>query len=245
MGIEIKDDKILGQIYEDILQPTTQQIGGILEDTIKTARLLLAPLSLCGVGADRLQNWCDRIRTNVKNENMQSPNPNILIPTINGLSINPDDTLLGEMFFNILQSSVDKTRQEFLNPAFTEILKQLSKDEAIIILLFKENVYKATIKPKETRNYDYFEDDEVQDTDFPLDKLEFPNQFWIYYEHLCKLGLCEKIYNNIHLTKTLAQSEDLAKFQKNKIVVFLLQFGKFGKAFAEICVSEKCKEFIK
>lgn len=41
MGIEIKDDKTLGKIYEDALQPAVKQFGGILEDTLKTARLLL------------------------------------------------------------------------------------------------------------------------------------------------------------------------------------------------------------
>lgn len=75
MDIEIKDDKTLGKIYEDAFQPSVKQIGGVLEDTLKTARLLLASLSICGVGADRFQRWCDRIRTNIKDENMQSPNP--------------------------------------------------------------------------------------------------------------------------------------------------------------------------
>lgn len=98
MDVKIKDDKTLGQIYKDALQPTAKQIGEALEEVSKTARLLLAPLSLCGVGFDRFQKWCDRIRNNVKEENIQSPTPNILIPTINGLSVNQDETLLGEMF---------------------------------------------------------------------------------------------------------------------------------------------------
>lgn len=141
MDIEIKDDKTLGKIYEDAFQPAVKQIGGALEDTLKTARLLLAPLSLCGVGTDRFQRWCDRIRTNIKDENMQSPNPNILIPTINSLSINLDDTLLGEMLFNILQSSVDKTKQEFLSPSFPKILEQISQEEAKILTLLKMYEY--------------------------------------------------------------------------------------------------------
>lgn len=68
---------------------------------------------------------------------MQSPNINILIPTINGLSLNLDETLLGKMFFNILQNSVDKTKQKFLSPAFPKILEQLTKDEAIMLVLLK------------------------------------------------------------------------------------------------------------
>ena len=55
MDVKIKDDKTLGQIYKDALQPTAKQIGEALEEVSKTARLLLAPLSLCGVGFDRFQ----------------------------------------------------------------------------------------------------------------------------------------------------------------------------------------------
>ena len=121
-----------------------KQIGGALGDLTKTARLLLAPLSLCGIANDRFQKWCDRMRNEVKEKNMIEPEPNILIPTLSGLAINPDETLLGEMFFNILQSSIDKTKQKFLSPAFPKILEQISKDEAKILTLLKIHQY---IKP--------------------------------------------------------------------------------------------------
>ncbi|TLD84872.1 Abi-alpha family protein [Helicobacter trogontum] len=63
--------------------------------------------------------------------------PNILVPTLCGLAINPDETLLCEIFFNILQSSIDKTKQKILNPAFPKILEQISNDEAKILTLIK------------------------------------------------------------------------------------------------------------
>lgn len=258
MDIEIKDDKTLGKIYEDAFQPAVKQIGGALEDTLKTARLLLAPLSLCGVGADRFQRWCDRIRTNVKDENMQSPNPNILIPTINSLSINLDDTLLGEMFFNILQSSVDKTKQEFLSPAFPKILEQISQEEAKILTLLKMHEY---------INFSCYTQDEKEKPQVykeKIDKISNENinkQFFLMHKnHLMLLNLVTYHFERqsetyFEIDGKLVNHKSLEAqeiFKQNKssnyqIIVhnfYSLELNDFGKAFADICISEKCKEFI-
>lgn len=259
MDIKIKDDKTLGQIYEDALQPAIKQIGSVLEDISKTARLLLVPLSLCGVGADRFQKWCDRIRANVKDENMQNPIPNILIPAINGLSINPDDTLLGEMFFNILQSSVDKTKQKFISPAFPKILEQISQEEAKILTLLKIHKY---IK------FSYYMQNEKEKSQFyeeKIDEISIKNldkqSFLIHKSHLILLGLVvfafdepAETYFQIDgklINHKSPEAQEIFKQNKsneyqsvNKLFC-LLKLNDFGKAFAEICISEKCKEFIK
>ena len=239
MGIEIKDDKTLGKIYEDALQPAVKQVGSILEDTLKTARLILAPLAFGGVGFDRFQKWCDRIRNNVKEENMQSPNINILIPTINGLSLNPDETLLGEMFFNILQSSVDKTKQQFLSPAFPKILEQLTKDEAIMLVLLKKQKYKHHTKMDFDKNIYSFINEKVEFSEIPLYKLEFQEKVWIYNDHLHYLNLSsywkykstEQIFNNS------CEQIGVKLFYEFKLT-------KFGEAFAEACITKKCEEFL-
>lgn len=242
----MKNEKLmLDKAYNDILQPIAKQVGITLGEV---GKLILSPIYYpTKYFNNRIEKWFERIENNVPKENRIEAMPSITIPTLQNLALHDDDTLLGEMFFNILQSSVDKTKQEFLSPAFIETLKQLSKDEAMIVLLLKEKTYKAVIKPKETRDYDYFENDEVIENDFPLDKLEFPNQFWTYYEHLCKLGLCEKMYENYNSKpRGINFGGNLfARFPKDIDIKLSIKFNKFGKAFAEICVSEKCENFIK
>lgn len=253
MGIEIKDDKTLGKIYEDALQPAVKQFGGILEDTLKTARLLLAPLSFGGVGFDRFQQWCDIIRNNVKEENMQSPNINILIPTINGLSLNPDETLLGEMFFNILQSSVDKTKQKFLSPAFPKILEQLTKDEAIMLVLLKKQKYKYHTKMDLDKNNNRFINEKIELNEFPLDKFEFQENLWLYNNHLHYLNLSgcweykeqEPIYsgNEIEMGSGAISCHTPEQIGVKRFSEFRLT--EFGEAFADVCITKECEEFLK
>lgn len=253
MGIEIKDDKTLGKIYEDALKPAVKQVGSILEDTLKTARLILAPLSFGGVCFDRFQKLCDRIRSNVKEKSMQSPNINILIPTINGLSLNPDETLLGEMFFNILQSSVDKTKQKFLSPAFPKILEQLTKDEAIMLVLLKKQKYKYHTKMDLDKNNNHFINEKIELNEFPLDKFEFQENLWLYNNHLHNLNLSgcweykeqEPIYSGNEIETGSGAISYRIPEQIGVKCFSEFRLTEFGEAFAEVCITNECEEFLK
>lgn len=253
LNIEIKDDKTLGKIYEDALQPAAKQIGGALEDTLKTARLILAPLAFGGVGFDRFQKWCNRIRNNVKEDNMQSPNINILIPTINGLSLNPDETLLGEMFFNILQSSIDKTKQKFLSPAFPKILEQLTKDEAIMLVLLKKQKYKHHKKFDFDENTKHFFNEEVELNEIPLDKFEFQENIWLYNDHLHYLNLSgcweykppEPIYSGNEIEKGSGAISCHMREQIGVKQFYEFSLTPFGETFADVSITKECEEFLK
>lgn len=241
--------------YEDTLQPSMKQIGGALGDLTKTASLLLAPLSLCGIANDRFQKWCDRMRNGVKEENMTEAEPNILIPTLSGLAINPDETLLGEMFFNILQSSIDKTKQKFLSPAFPKILEQISKDEAKILTLLKiyqhinHTCYISTNKNK-------ILEEECIEVPYNIDKDFFP----MHKNHLTLLGLLTTVsYKPSKAFFAVDGKFILSTFQGQEIIenkqienyisvdkyFYRLELNDFGKAFAEACISKKCEEFLK
>ena len=241
----MENENLALEIYKDIAQPIARQAGITLNEV---GKFVFLPIFLSAKHFNnRMQKWFEKIENNVPKQNRIEAKPHITIPTLQNLALHDDETLLGEMFFNILQSSVDKTKQVILNPAFIEILKQLSKDEATMILLLKEKIYKATIKPKTTKDYDYFDNDEVVENNFPLNKLEFPNQFWTYYEHLCKLGLCEKIYDGYN-SKPRGINFDgnlFARFPQGIAVNLSIQLNKIGKLFTKICVSEKCNDFIK
>ncbi|MDE6045400.1 MAG: DUF4393 domain-containing protein [Helicobacter sp.] len=254
MPIDIKFD--LTEPYKDALQPAMKQIGGALGDLAKTARLLLVPLSLCGIANDRFQKWCDRMRNEVKEENMTEAEPNILIPTLSGLAINPDETLLGEMFFNILKSSIDKTKQKFLSPAFPKILEQISKDEAKILTLLKihQHINYACYMSTNENN---MPEEECIEIPYNIDKDLFP----IYKDHLALLGLltsashqpAEAFFDTnwpFGLLKSLQKQSFIMnnqiKFYKNVNKCFYrLELNGFGKAFVEVCITKKCEEFLR
>lgn len=253
MALNINLD--ITEIYKDTLQPSMKQVGMALEDLTKTARLLTAPLSLGGITNDRFQKWCDRMRNEVKEENMIEAQPNILIPTLCGLAINPDETLLGKMFFNILRNSVDKTKQKFLSPAFPKILEQISKDEAEILTLLKiyqyiDNTYYMIA------NENGIYEEKCIEVSYNIDKCFFT----IYKNHLALLGLLTGTYyqqtevffeiNGNLILQDSPQGREIinnqqAKNYKNICKYFYrLEFNEFGKVFAEICIDKKCEEYL-
>lgn len=128
------------EIYTDLLHPTASHLGLTIGELVKT---LLIPFSVPSKMINiRFDNWVNRISNEVKSENLVEATPNITIPTIQNLALNPDDTILGEMFFNILKASVDKTKKKFLSPAFPKLLEQLTRDECVFILLLSKKNYK-------------------------------------------------------------------------------------------------------
>ncbi|WP_158634685.1 Abi-alpha family protein [Brachyspira aalborgi] len=46
-----------------------------------------------------------------------------ILPIMDGLMLNQDNKLMGEMFYNLLKSYMDKETKDFVHPAFPQILK--------------------------------------------------------------------------------------------------------------------------
>lgn len=240
------------QIYQDGLHPAVKQIGGLCEDAMKTFRFIAFPLMLGRVGFHRFDNWCRRMSNEVDEKNMQEAQPNILLPTLAGLAINPDETLLGEMFFNILKSSIDKTKQKFLSPAFPKILEQLSKDEAVMLVLLKKQNYTLEIwESRTTKEYEeklidikskpFFGSDKpykqtIKHNELETKKLDFQDQFIFYCDHLASLNIIECAETN----------RDASKLESDGILMRYaqLRLTRFGQNFTNVCITSKCKEYI-
>lgn len=249
-NIDIKFDA--NEVYRDALQPAVKEIGKGLEDIAKTANLILFPFTLCGAYSTRFRKWCKRIENEIDEKNMQEAQPNILLPTLAGLAINPDETLLGEMFFNILKSSIDKTKQKFLSPAFPKILEQLSKDEAVMLVMLKKKNYYYHTEMDLDRQQNCFINEQATLDDFPKEKLEFQENLWIYNDHLHNLNLSgcweykqrEPVYSGRIIEQgsgtfshQIPEQIGLKRFMEFKLT-------DFGKHFVEACISPKCEEYI-
>lgn len=243
----------LTEVYKDILQPTAQQAGVTLGEV---AKLILAPFyhSAKTLNA-RFEKWATRIENDVSKDNRIKAQPNIVIPTLQNLALHQDETLLGEMFFNILQSSIDKTKQKFLSPAFPKILEQVSKDEAKILTLLKihQHINYACYMSTNENN---IPEEKCIEIPYNIDKDLFP----LYKDHLALLGLltsasyqpAEAFFDtnwkfdslNFFQGPSIIMNKKI-KFYKNVSKYFYrLELNGFGKAFAEVCITKKCEEFL-
>ncbi len=79
MGIEIKDNKTLGKIYEDIAQPIARQAGVAIGEV---GKLIFSPIYYpTKYLNNRIEKWFERIENNVSKENRIEAKPYITIPS--------------------------------------------------------------------------------------------------------------------------------------------------------------------
>ena len=77
----------------------------------------------------KLKNRLETIPT----EHLHQAFPRMLIPLLQEIYISADQDLLQDMFIQLLASSMDSAKDEFIHPAFISIIKNLSPLEAKIL----------------------------------------------------------------------------------------------------------------
>jgi len=186
---ELKTIIPVEKVYEDALSPAMKQIGKSLESVAKTSRFLLAPFDYLAKQHDRWERYLEKVSLKVKDENLVEGHPQLVIPILEGLSLSYENTLLSELFINLLAISIDKTKQNFAHPAFPNIIKQLSHDEAVILFFLKKKNYKIKQKSDWNEEKHYFTNNDTIFEEFPLEKLDFPENIWLNMSHLNSLNI--------------------------------------------------------
>lgn len=74
----------------------------------------------------------------IPDDNKTEPRLSIVGPAIEVLKYNLDEEHIKEMFVNILTSEMDNRKQNKILPAYTEIIKQLNKEDAILLKSLKQ-----------------------------------------------------------------------------------------------------------
>lgn len=244
-------ENIVTEVYKDVISPIAKQIGST---TGEVAKLILAPIyQPTKLLNNRIDKCFERISKKVPKDKLMEAAPNISIPTIQGLALNQDDTLIGEMFFNILMSSVDKRQQKFNSPAFPKILEQLTRDECLFLVLLNKQTYKIHQEQDFDAERNIFYNGREILNELPIEKFDYPDNIWLYSDHLNHLNLAgcwqyknqEPIFSDQIITEQNGAFSATRRQQTGVQIFSELKLTKFGKMFCKVCVSEKCDEFIK
>ena len=126
--------------YRDAVKPAAKQAGQLAQDLVKTIQLALAPLQFAGAYQDRLRGFLDRSVRAVPEANRVSPASQILGPIVEGIRYEPADTPIDEMFSRLLSCSMNTEQLKDAHPAFPQIIKQVSADEAILLMSSRQKV---------------------------------------------------------------------------------------------------------
>jgi hypothetical protein len=183
-------------VYEDMLQPATQELSKGLLTMAKTVNLCLAPLSGLVWGYEKISQYLDSsIAEKLKDipeENIITPDPSVAGPTIEALRFSGHNEEIREMFSNLLATSMNKEVAEQAHPSFAEIIKQLSPDEGKIISAIKHNGLLPLLGVRSVKKDGVpgFYELKKNFTTFPYSlDCDHPEMTSSYIENLARLGL--------------------------------------------------------
>lgn len=137
-------------VYEDLIQPASKELSKGMLTLAKTVNMALAPLSAMVWGYEKIRdNLIPSLKEKLKNvpeENIITPQPEIAVPAIEALRYTGHNEELREMFSNLLANAMDISTESNAHPAFVEIIKQISSDEAKIIKSLANNPHIPIIR---------------------------------------------------------------------------------------------------
>lgn len=122
--------------------PNARAAGGELGKSAltltKAINVALLPLAAVNFGYEKARKYFEQrfqaeIESKAKNippENIVDPKPSIAGPALQGLAFSHDEPDLKEMYLNLLGSAMNSATAPKAHPAFVEIIRQLSSEDA-------------------------------------------------------------------------------------------------------------------
>jgi hypothetical protein len=247
-------------IYQDLAQPAVKQVGKALETVGKAINVALAPVGALVWGYEKCQDFistkvADRLK-DVPPEDIITPKPNVAGPAIEALRYTGHEEVLSDLYANLLASSMDRKTASGAHPAFVEIIKQLTPDEAKLVKLFTADRAYALLSLRSN----YRVEDEMHRggnevlVNFSLlgveAGVEFPQLTPAYLDNLCRLGLAEipgmgyeytakGVYEPLENHPEVLSTKQQIELDPARVCEMMrggLRVTTLGKQFAQVCV---------
>lgn len=242
-------------VYEDALQPAAKEIGKALGTVAKTVNVALAPVSALVWGYDKIKDFVDtkvsEKLSNVKDEDIVSPPPNVAGPALESLKYTGSIEELKELYANLIASSMDKNTTQKAHPSFVEIIKQLSSDEAKLLVYFASSGSAPIVDIKNNRKdksggrYEYRYFTNIGEK-LKLENLGLNSSYW---SNLIRLGLVdipdnfqlieEGIYDDIishTAVKSIVSNINKQEGRVAEIIKTAVLVTDLGRQFIDVCV---------
>lgn len=221
------------EAYTDSVKPSAIEIGNIASDLLKVIQLALAPVQLIAAVQDRYRNFLDQSVRRVPQDQRIAPAPQILGPVLEGIRYEPEGTSIDEMFSQLLSRAIDSKRVDEAHPSFPLLIKQLSRDEAVILSKLKEQTYEYVYTSTLDQESNRFVRDSTEVDEFPSHILQYPQNLPFYMNHLSSLGLAG-IYDYKNQEAIYAE-RDGNRVQTGTKVFCRYLLTDIGRRFANAC----------
>ncbi len=239
-------------VYQDLAKPATIQVGLALETVAKTVVLLMSPLNALIWGHEQFASFLEvkvaGMLKGVPPENIRTPPADVAVPLMESVRLKGDTGPLVDLYAQLLASAMQhRPEGQQVHPAFVEVLKQLSPDDAAILNV----LYLKLATP-----FLLIEILSPQGLITTLDKrftilieetgVETPKRVGISIDNLVRLGLVEAIVGSTIPDESLyADLEDLARQIPIDVPLEQLQLARgtivlrdFGGEFCRACMEK-------
>lgn len=255
---DLLSSKLVSKAYDDLLRPAMQTTGKIIDLVPRTIYAVLSPLEKFlfqkEYSLKETQKLLEEKLKDEDPENIQPPEPYVAVPALQAISYCYDNEALRNMYANLLAKAITKQYAHTVHPAFVEVIKQMSPDDAYTISCFK---YSKNFPIADIRGYKNFNKDLQMYDNFTLlysnlflensELNDFDRQS-LSISSLHRLGLVS-ISNTTSLATSYSAFKDTELFKKierrNRCTYEFkeieLSHGSvtltdFGKAFIEVCI---------
>lgn len=242
------DNSFVAQQINNYGVPVEQMPGMIIEATFKLFHQYFPQLQKEAL-EEVHQMLEEKIRA-IPPENIVPPAARIAIPALQNASITEEHDIR-ELYANLLASSMNKVVKDGVHPAYVEIIKQLSPDEAKILYYLKNNPIVPIINLR-AENKEHGGVTVVSNFTNIGSRIgcENPNRMDEYLDNIERLGLVKNMGELASLTdKTLykpLEEDPYILWQMNeikentelyvpKIKQGYVELTNFGKAFCQLC----------
>lgn len=187
------------EIYKDLGRPVLQPIGEILGFLPRTLKLTLSGWEKWLInGEESIRLTAVAIQEKLEKipqEKLVEPEPYVAIPAMQQLSYCQNSEGLRDMYANLLVASMNSDTKWDVHPAFVDIIKQLTPDEAKYLKSLPGEI--MNIHPIIDVGISLSDDAKGTNpiisnfTNYNINQLEHPEQICSYIDNLVRLKLIE------------------------------------------------------
>lgn len=124
-------------LYEDALQPATQEFGEILALIPRTIKAALLPLRQWITEREYKLAETEKLLAkkleHVSENKIVTPEAYVAVPAIQAISYSMNSKELRNLYANLLAKAMNSDTKDLVHPSFVEIIKQMSPIDALVL----------------------------------------------------------------------------------------------------------------
>ena len=251
-------EELLTEIYHDTLQPSFQEASKTISFFPRVINHLLSKLDFYLLKSEYQKKELiisleNRLKS-VEESKLVAPEPFVAIPALNAYSYSMDNQTLKNLYVNLLANAMNIDTKEFVHPAYVEIIKQMSPNDALVLNEINKMVNLPILQAIAVDKAEFYTFQTLLSDISILENLNINiNMIRFFLANLNRLGLIElnrdaniseyeslykKIESNGIVQNIIATTNIDIKDYEIKFVRGYAALTPFGENFMSICYSD-------